>query len=216
MLRMVFEKEGGEGGLLFEDRGEVCDFLFCEVRVKVSLHTWNTNPANAQLTSVPAWRNSLQGNCNSKTVPSQFTMDEIHSPNEIPEFLGGLQTNVAYYEGSARDDNVNNFVSGTPPAGNVNPWVTTGRTFNGVPPQKNALDPNQMLQAAGISNTVNHQFLMMVVMMADVAAQLYSGTPEPMEDICTGEVSPSVSRHPTHSLTVRPGFPVPALLSPGP
>ena len=103
-------------------------------------------------------------------------MDEIHSPNEIPEFLGGLQTNVAYYEGSARDHIANNFISWTPPAGSVNPWVTTGSTFNGVPPRKNALDPSQMLQAAGIPDTVNHQFLIMV-MIADVAAQLYSGSP---------------------------------------
>ena len=38
MSWMGFEKEGEEGGLLFEDRGGVCDFLFCEVRVKVGLH----------------------------------------------------------------------------------------------------------------------------------------------------------------------------------
>ncbi len=34
------------------------------------LNTLNTNPTNPQLTCVPAWQNSLQGNCNSKPVPS--------------------------------------------------------------------------------------------------------------------------------------------------
>lgn len=63
------------------------------------------------------------------------------------------QTNVAYYERSARGDNANNFVSWTP-AGNVNPWVTIGDTFNGAPPQRYALYPNQIPQAAGIPNSV--------------------------------------------------------------
>lgn len=69
------------------------------------------NYLGPQLTCVPAWQNTLQGNCNSKFgywTPKAWHHWLIHICSGM---LSQLQTNVAYFERQTRGDQAENFVT---------------------------------------------------------------------------------------------------------
>ncbi|KAL8729755.1 MAG: hypothetical protein Q9181_004891 [Wetmoreana brouardii] len=93
------------------------------------LRTLTTRPTAAERTCVPAWQNTLQGNCN--------------------KLLNVVQTNVAYFERSTRGDSAENFIRWDTPG-----WLSAGSNLGGPPgqtPQRTAAYPNQIPRAAGIS-----------------------------------------------------------------
>lgn len=110
-----------------------------------------TNPVVTQRTCVPAWQQNLQGNCNSE-LSGRCQLNRYRGANNtISGMLSQVETNVAYFERKARGDNVENFVDWR-----ANFWTKVGGIFNGqpIPPQRLARYPNEIPQAAGVSDNV--------------------------------------------------------------
>ncbi|KAL8852652.1 MAG: hypothetical protein Q9221_002412 [Calogaya cf. arnoldii] len=96
------------------------------------LTTLRSNPTFAQKTCVPAWQNSLQGNCN--------------------QLLNQIYTNVGYFERSIRGDQAENWAKWGSPNGATN-WLTAGSLGDGGgQPQRKARYPDQQPKPDGIDD----------------------------------------------------------------
>ncbi|KAK4982524.1 hypothetical protein LTR50_007699 [Elasticomyces elasticus] len=98
------------------------------------LRTLPINPTVPEKTCVPAWQNTLQGNCNKS--------------------LSNLQTNVVYFERQVRSDTAENWATWSTGSADGT-WLTPGNVFNGhaLTPQRLAEYPNFVPQSYGVSNT---------------------------------------------------------------
>ena len=108
--------------------------------------TLPVNPTAPQLTCVPAWQNTLQGNCNSKSGSSTrgYRASLIQ---DILEILSNLYTNIAHYKPGGGD----NFVQW-----NSDGWTSLGNVFNdAATPQRLAAYPNQVPQTVGVPDNVS-------------------------------------------------------------
>ena len=114
------------------------------------------NPSVAQKTCVPAWQNTLQGNCNSESQLLSVNPSICRADRSITEILSNLQTNVAYFERQIRGDTAENWVTWST-SNSDNTWVTSGNVFNGqaLTPQRLAQYPSHVPQSYGIRDTVS-------------------------------------------------------------
>ncbi|KAK5011701.1 hypothetical protein LTR28_007843 [Elasticomyces elasticus] len=98
------------------------------------LRTLPINPTVPEKTCVPAWQNTLQGNCNKS--------------------LSNLQTNVVYFERQVRSDTAENWATWSTGSADGT-WLTPGNVFHGhaLTPQRLAEYPNFVPQSYGVSNT---------------------------------------------------------------
>ena len=107
------------------------------------LSTLNSNPTTAQRTCVPAWQNTLQGNCNSEFLVHSVLRHRL-SLTFSPEVLNKVQTNVLYGQPGGGE----NFVQWDNPS-----WLSTGPL--GSATQRFAVYPNQIPQGNGVPTNVS-------------------------------------------------------------
>ena len=114
-------------------------------------NTLTVNPRQPSRVCVPAWQQTLQGNCNSEFGSSLGQYRWTRADLQLKEILSQMETNIGYLDRRAGNAQATDAWL----KWDEESWVTNGASLSGAGPQRTAVYPNQIAKAANINDGVS-------------------------------------------------------------